>query len=117
MKASGMPRIVAIADPTSMNYTADAMISIKVASSTPKQLCASRRISEVVYILWVSVDTICSSRYPDSREFMGSSNASALTIPISPQSGDDRTRNVRTSFFETRTRLNACAAALQKRGT
>ncbi len=56
MKASGMLRIVAIADPTSMNYTADAMIGIKVApGSTPKQLAVRlAQFQEVVYILWVS---------------------------------------------------------------
>ncbi|MEX2201987.1 MAG: AsnC family transcriptional regulator [Dongiaceae bacterium] len=56
MKASGMLRIVAIADPTSINYTADAMIGIKVApGSTPKRL-AERLVPhpEVVYIIWVS---------------------------------------------------------------
>jgi Lrp/AsnC family transcriptional regulator for asnA, asnC and gidA len=56
MKSSGMLRIVAIADPTSMNYTADAMIGIKVApGSTPKKL--AERLAqhpEVVYVLWVS---------------------------------------------------------------
>ena len=56
MKSSGMLRIVAIADPTSMNYTADAMIGIKVSpGATPKAL--AERLAqhpEVVYILWVS---------------------------------------------------------------
>lgn len=56
MKSSGMLRIVAIADPTSMNYLADAMIGIKVAAgATPKQLAERlARHPEVVYILWVS---------------------------------------------------------------
>jgi Lrp/AsnC family transcriptional regulator, regulator for asnA, asnC and gidA len=56
MKASGMLRIVAIADPTSINYTADAMIGIKIApGSTPKRV-AERLVPhpEVVYIIWVS---------------------------------------------------------------
>jgi Lrp/AsnC family transcriptional regulator for asnA, asnC and gidA len=56
MKASGMLRIVAIADPTSINYTADAMIGIKVApGGTPKRV-AERLVPhpEVVYIIWVS---------------------------------------------------------------
>ena len=75
MKASGMLRIVAIADPTSMNYTADAMIGIKVApGATPKQLAERlAQFPEVVYILWVSgrydllVEIVADSR----DEFMG----------------------------------------------
>jgi len=56
MKSSGMLRIVAIADPTSINYKADAMIGIKVAKeSTPKKLAERLAAhTEVVYILWVS---------------------------------------------------------------
>ena len=74
MKASGVLRIVAIADPTSMNYMADAMIGIKVATgSTPKQLAVRlAEFPEVVYILWVSgrydllVEIVADSR----EEFM-----------------------------------------------
>ena len=75
MKASGVLRIVAIADPTSMNYMADAMIGIKVATgATPKQLAVRlAEFPEVVYILWVSgrydllVEIVADSR----EEFMG----------------------------------------------
>jgi len=74
MKASGVLRIVAIADPTSMNYMADAMIGIKVATgATPKQLAVRlAEFPEVVYILWVSgrydllVEIVADSR----EEFM-----------------------------------------------
>jgi len=56
MKSSGMLRIVAVADPTAMNYRADAMLGIKVASgSTPAKVGERLAVHpEVVYILWVS---------------------------------------------------------------
>jgi Lrp/AsnC family transcriptional regulator for asnA, asnC and gidA len=56
MKQSGMLRIVAVADPTGLNYKSDAMLGVKVVPSvTPEEV--ARRLSiqpEVVYILWVS---------------------------------------------------------------
>ena len=56
MKSSGMLRIVAVADPTAMNYRADAMLGIKIASgSTPAKVGERLAVHpEVVYILWVS---------------------------------------------------------------
>jgi Lrp/AsnC family transcriptional regulator for asnA, asnC and gidA len=56
MKSSGMLRIVAVADPTAMNYRADAMLGIKVApSSSPAKVGERLAVHpEVVYILWVS---------------------------------------------------------------
>ncbi len=67
MKQSGMLRIVAVADPTAMNYRADAMLGIKVAPNTTPAKVAERLAvhPEVVYILWVSgrfdllVEVIC----------------------------------------------------------
>ena len=67
MKQSGMLRIVAVADPTAMNYRADAMLGIKVAANTTPARVAERLAvhPEVVYILWVSgrfdllVEVIC----------------------------------------------------------
>lgn len=56
MKEAGHLRIVALADPTAINYRADAMLGIKVgANHTPQQLAS--RLSQhpaVVYVLWVS---------------------------------------------------------------
>lgn len=56
MKSSGMLRIVAVADPTAMNYRADAMLGVKVApSSSPAKVGERLAVHpEVVYILWVS---------------------------------------------------------------
>jgi Lrp/AsnC family transcriptional regulator for asnA, asnC and gidA len=56
MKSSGMLRIVAVADPTAMNYRADAMLGIKIApSSSPAKVGERLAVHpEVVYILWVS---------------------------------------------------------------
>jgi Lrp/AsnC family transcriptional regulator for asnA, asnC and gidA len=56
MTRAGMLRIVAIADPTGINYKADAMLGIKVAQETTPQKVAERfgLYPEVVYILWVS---------------------------------------------------------------
>jgi Lrp/AsnC family transcriptional regulator for asnA, asnC and gidA len=56
MKQSGMLRIVAIADPSAINYRADAMLGIKVAPGVTPEAVA-RRLSafdQIVYILWVS---------------------------------------------------------------
>ncbi len=69
MKKSGMLRIVAVADPTAMNYRADAMLGIKVASNTTPAKVAERLgvHPEVVYLLWVSgrfdllVEVVCDS--------------------------------------------------------
>ncbi|MEE8225991.1 MAG: Lrp/AsnC family transcriptional regulator [Kiloniellales bacterium] len=69
MKKSGMLRIVAVADPTAMNYRADAMLGIKVASNTTPAKVAERLAvhPEVVYLLWVSgrfdllVEVVCDS--------------------------------------------------------
>jgi Lrp/AsnC family transcriptional regulator for asnA, asnC and gidA len=51
-----MLRIVAVADPTAMNYRADAMLGVKVApSSSPAKVGERLAVHpEVVYILWVS---------------------------------------------------------------
>lgn len=56
MKNSGMLRIVAVADPTSFQYRADAMLGIKVALDSSPADVAYRlsQFSEVVYVLWVS---------------------------------------------------------------
>jgi Lrp/AsnC family transcriptional regulator for asnA, asnC and gidA len=69
MKQSGMLRIVAVADPTAMNYRADAMLGIKVAPNTTPAKVAERLAvhPEVVYALWVSgrfdllVEVVCES--------------------------------------------------------
>ncbi len=75
MKQSGMLRIVAVADPTAMDYRADAMLGIKVASGTTPAKVAERLAvhPEVVYILWVGgrfdllVEIICES----DEDFLG----------------------------------------------
>jgi len=56
MKRAGMLRIVAVADPTAMDYRADAMLGVKVApASTPAKVAERLAVHpEVVYILWVS---------------------------------------------------------------
>jgi len=56
MTRAGMLRIVAVADPTAINYKADAMLGIKVAQETTPQKVAERfsLYPDVVYILWVS---------------------------------------------------------------
>ena len=69
MKESGVLRILAIADPTAIDYRTDAMLGLKVAPGvTPKQV--AERLSafaEVVYILWVSgrydllVEIVCEA--------------------------------------------------------
>lgn len=75
MKQAGMLRIVAVADPTAMNYRADAMLGIKVSpQGTPGK--AGERLAvhpEVVYILWVSgrydllVEIVCDRE----EDFLG----------------------------------------------
>lgn len=75
MKRSGMLRIVAVADPTTMNYRADAMLGIKVAPvSSPAKVAERLAVHpEVVYILWVSgrfdllVEIVCES----DEDFLG----------------------------------------------
>jgi len=77
MKSSGMLRIVAVADPTAMNYRADAMLGVKVApSSSPAKVGERLAVHpEVVYILWVSgrfdllVEIVCESE-EDFLEFL-----------------------------------------------
>jgi Lrp/AsnC family transcriptional regulator for asnA, asnC and gidA len=56
MKDSGLLRIVAVADPTAIDYIADAMLGIEVAPGATPQSVAERLAQhpEVVYILWVS---------------------------------------------------------------
>ena len=69
MKQSGMLRIVAIADPTAIDYKADAMLGLKVAAGCTPAKVAERLAAhaEVVYILWVSgrydllVEIVCES--------------------------------------------------------
>jgi Lrp/AsnC family transcriptional regulator, regulator for asnA, asnC and gidA len=69
MKCAGMLRIVAVADPTAINYRADAMLGVKVApSSTPAKVAERLSVHpQVVYILWVSgrfdllVEVVCES--------------------------------------------------------
>ena len=55
MKQSGILRIIAVVDPIAIDYIADAMLGIIVASDTNPELVAERlaRLPEVVYILWV----------------------------------------------------------------
>lgn len=55
MTKAGMLRIVAVADPTAIDYRADAMLGIGVRPGTTPEAVA-RRLAlcpEVVYILWV----------------------------------------------------------------
>ena len=56
MKEAGHLRVVALADPAAINYRADAMLGIKIASNcTPGQVAARlSQHSAVVYVLWVS---------------------------------------------------------------
>lgn len=75
MKRSGMLRIVAVADPTAMNYRADAMLGIKIAPcSTPAKVAERLAVHpQVVYILWVSgrfdllVEIVCDRE----EDFLG----------------------------------------------
>lgn len=75
MKQSGMLRIVAIADPSAINYRADAMLGIKVAPGVTPEAVA-RRLSEfdqIVYILWVSgrYDLLVEVVSDAEEEFLG----------------------------------------------
>lgn len=56
MKDNGLLQIVAIADPRTSEYKADAMVCINVApGSTPKDVADRLKpVSGVVYILWVA---------------------------------------------------------------
>jgi len=56
MKRSGHLRIVAIADPTAVEYRTEAMLGIKVAPGCNPPDVAERlgECPEVVYVLWVS---------------------------------------------------------------
>ncbi len=56
MKQAGQLRVVAIVDPRAVEYRADAMLGVKVASGTTPAEVAKRlnACDEVVYILWVS---------------------------------------------------------------
>jgi len=75
MKRAGMLRIVAVADPTAMDYRADAMLGVKVApASTPAKVAERLAVHpEVVYILWVSgrydllVEIVCDRE----EDFLG----------------------------------------------
>jgi Lrp/AsnC family transcriptional regulator for asnA, asnC and gidA len=69
MKSAGVLEIVAVADPSSINYRTDAMLGINVApTSTPADV-AKRLMpfNEVVYVIWVSgrydllVEVVCDS--------------------------------------------------------
>lgn len=56
MKEAGVLTIVAVVDPSIIQYTADAILGIKVApDSSPVQVAKRlERFDEVVYALWVS---------------------------------------------------------------
>ncbi|MDH3387521.1 MAG: Lrp/AsnC family transcriptional regulator [Gammaproteobacteria bacterium] len=56
MKEIGALRIVAVADPTTIGYKADAMIGLKVAPGHTIEEVSKRlgKSVDVVYILWVS---------------------------------------------------------------
>ncbi|MCP4328298.1 MAG: Lrp/AsnC family transcriptional regulator [Alphaproteobacteria bacterium] len=56
MKAAGMLRIVAIADPVVVEYQSDAMIGIRVAPGHTAESVANRLSADhqVVYVLWVA---------------------------------------------------------------
>lgn len=56
MRQAGMLRVIAITDPTAVNYKADAMIGINVARDvTPREVGERLALNpEVVYVLWVS---------------------------------------------------------------
>lgn len=56
MKEAGVLNIVAVVDPTAVQYTADAMLGIKVAPGhTPEEVAGRLGAhGEVVYVLWVS---------------------------------------------------------------
>lgn len=56
MKEAGHLAIVAIVDPTSISYRADAMLGVKVAPGHTPEAVAARlgASSSVVYVMWVS---------------------------------------------------------------
>jgi Lrp/AsnC family transcriptional regulator, regulator for asnA, asnC and gidA len=56
LKQSGMLRIVALVDPSVVEYETEGMLGIKVAGGHTPQRLASRlnECSEVIFILWVS---------------------------------------------------------------
>jgi len=56
MKAAGMLRIVAIADPVAAEYKADAMVGLRVSGGHTPEAVAERLGAEpsVVYVLWVA---------------------------------------------------------------
>lgn len=70
LKESGMLKIVAITDPVTVEYQADAMIGIRVASDVTPNQVAERLGAQgaVVYVLWVTgrydlmVEVVCDSR-------------------------------------------------------
>ncbi|MEO8417740.1 MAG: Lrp/AsnC family transcriptional regulator [Methylophilaceae bacterium] len=78
MKQSGVLHIVALTDPTGINYKADAMLGIKVAPGrTPREV--GERLAEhpeVVYAMWVTgrydllVEIVCGSD-EEFLEFVG----------------------------------------------
>ena len=55
LKQSGMLRIVALVDPSVLEYETEAMLGIKLSPGTSPQTLAMRLnvLSEVVFILWV----------------------------------------------------------------
>jgi Lrp/AsnC family transcriptional regulator for asnA, asnC and gidA len=69
MRKAGMLSIVAVVDPVAVDYAADAMLGIKVASGVaPKDVAEElSRFEEVVYVLWVSgrfdllVELVCDA--------------------------------------------------------
>jgi Lrp/AsnC family transcriptional regulator for asnA, asnC and gidA len=77
MMKSGMLRIIAVADPTGLNYKADAMLGVKVnPTKTPGDVAKRLALQpEVVYILWVSgrfdllVEVVCDTE-ADFLKFM-----------------------------------------------
>lgn len=69
MREAGMLSIVAVVDPVSVDYAADAMLGIKVSpTATPESVAARLGAhQEVVYILWVGgrfdllVELVCDA--------------------------------------------------------
>jgi Lrp/AsnC family transcriptional regulator, regulator for asnA, asnC and gidA len=74
MKEAGHLRVVALADPAAINYRADAMLGIKVASNrTPGDVAARlSQHSAVVYVLWVSgrYDLLVEVVFESRRAFL-----------------------------------------------
>lgn len=77
MRKAGMLSIVAVVDPVAVDYAADAMLGIKVASGVaPKDVAEQlSQFEEVVYVLWVSgrfdllVELVCDAE-TDLAEFL-----------------------------------------------